>query len=179
MNCESAQQSLLLAASIELSAAELAALRAHVSECAACRAYEADVGRVMTVFRSVQLDRDVRTETLMHIESEAQRLLRPASRRRIAKAPSFFDLWQPALVYSAAAVLLILVAVSVIRRNATELADSSNGSALAWNAAFDAELDDVFDLLVLAEGDAADSSGQYDTLEDIADELLELEDWQI
>lgn len=179
MNCDTAQQNLLLAASNELAAADLAALRAHVSECDVCREYETDVSRMMTAFRGIRLDRDVRTETLIKIENEAERPLRPAARSRTARAPSFFELWRPALVYSAAAVLLILMAVSVIHRSGTELANAQNERALAWDSAFDSELDVVFDLLVLAEGDAADSGGQYDTLEDVANDLLAWEDWQI
>lgn len=179
MNCDIARQNLLLAESDELTPDGCDALERHIADCAPCRAYRIEMDRMVTAFRDVRLDRDVRDDTLRSIRKEAEAEPGGAFRRSPAREESIVTLWRPALVYAAAAVVLILVGTPFIRRSAPELSQAPERRVLTWNSTFDSELDDVYDLLALAEGDSSEGAARRDTLDEIADDLLDLEDWQI
>ena len=183
MNCEHAQQAVLLAQSGELTVKRQSALDTHLAACPACRIYQADLSRMVTASRDTPLDEQVSELTLRRIEAAASHALHPAEKRRAPGA--LLEMWRPALITGAAASLLLLLALTYIRRDSADFAQAPNPESmdpapelLAWDVSFDEEFASLNGLLALAVEDAG-TTENGDSLDTLAEELIELESWSI
>lgn len=183
MNCAKAQQAVLLAQSGELAAKRQSALEDHLAACPTCRAYQADLSRMVTVSRDTPLDEQVSEFTLRRIEAAAARSLHPSGERRDAGA--LLEIWRPALISGAAACLLLLLALTFIRRDSVDVAQSPppespepSPELLAWDVSFDEEFASLNSLLAMSVEDTG-TAENGDSLDTLAEELIELESWSI
>ena len=169
MNCEKTRRAILLAQSGELPAGRQRHLDAHLAGCAACRAFHADAGRILTAARTAPPEATIGGAALRRIEAAAAE---PGRRQ----TDRFAGIWRPALVAATAAALALWLAVSP-RQEATPIIDPPAG-LLAW----DANLDEAFASLETLLATAVDENGNAkdgDNLDRLAEELIELESWSI
>jgi len=188
MNCEQAEQRMLLRDSGELGIGGRWRLRRHLATCARCRATEASVRALTAAARNWSAG-----EPSDRALDAVRQLVQTAPDRRddIVVAPAIRPSWKAA--WACATVLLALGAALWWRGTADRsdapapVADTTPDAregALAWDNGLDAELDALDSLVTTAwdEGVVAARTGA--TLEEsgedeLARELLELQGYTI
>ncbi len=116
MKCKNTETMILLAQSGELSWLKRRLLRGHLARCERCRQYQASLNQITTATRSLDPDAEVDEAVLERIRKAARREI--SRSREFAWKPgrqSAFDLFRPALVYSAVGLLLIGAFLILVR----------------------------------------------------------------
>lgn len=185
MNCETYQHHILLRDSGELRGAPRKALERHLATCENCRAFAADAADIAQRFRDRELEAEPGELTMARIRSAAEQHVpahpprRQAPGRRETASP--VQLWRPAILYAAAAVLVIFIGISVLQKQSTPVAQApapgltaaiTDAELLAWAPQIDDQLDEVYELLGIVSDD-------LEPEDDIASDLIELEGWNI
>ena len=190
MNCNECRDAVLLEQSGELESREQDALAKHLDGCAECRAYREGLSAMISAAREMPLGSDVSEFTIRRIMAAGERAHTPAGRRQAAGG-RFIELWRPALMSGAAALLLILFGIQFAGRTSSPVAqapgpdagviDGQETDLLAWDAGLDDELEMIESLLAMATDDANGFGLQENgtSLDQLAEELIELESWSI
>jgi hypothetical protein len=138
---------------------------------------------MLTVSRDTPLEEQISEFTLRRIEVAATRSLHPSGERR--DTGGLLEMWRPALISGAAASLLLLLAITYFRRDPAEFAQLPGPEStdtpvelLAWDVSFDEEFASLNSLLALSVDDTG-TSENGDSLDSLAEELIELESWSI
>lgn len=187
MNCETYRNHILLRDSGELRTAQVKALESHLATCEDCRAFAADTGDITRLYRAQQLEAEPGEPTLERIRAAAGRHVpaaNPSARRPGRHAPvSPWQQWRPAILYAAAAVLVLFIGITALRKQPSAPITQAPGRApvrpatgdaelYAWAPQLDEQLDEVYELLGMVSDD-------LEPEDDIASDLIELEGWSI
>lgn len=192
MNCKQARNVWMLHRGREPDAGNAAALKAHLETCTTCREEERMLAWLVEAEKTATLPREVRASTVDSILRRAESELKHGhvrGRSGPAAFPGFFELWRPALLYGAAALLLIAVLLPFLRTAPTEVVHEHAptwltvdvNAALAWDPDLDDAIYELETLLAFVgdeSRDALQSNGDL-SLDELAAELLELEGWSI
>ena len=169
MTCKDIQHQLLLLQSGEDNGDQRDVVAAHLLSCDNCRAYRNDLQAFTAAEEAMEPVRDVSELTLARIRRRAKR-----------KAPSFYQTWRPAILYAAAAVALLLFTLRFVDRQEMQVVASRD--ALQQQTHGDAVWDDTWedDMRELDQlVSALESVDSGESVEEIAEDLLELEAWNI
>jgi hypothetical protein len=192
MNCKQARNAWMLHRGREPDAGNAAALNAHLEACATCREEARMLAWLVEAEKTATPLQEVRASTVDNILRRAESELRHGhvpGRAGPAAFPGFFELWRPALLYGAAALLLIVVLLPFLRTAPTDVVHEHAptrftvdvNAALAWDPDLDDALYELETLLAFVGDESRDalrSNGDL-SLDELAAELLELEGWSI
>ena len=170
MNCERANEVLMLDLYGEASASDAAELKTHLAGCAACQRTAKASREPLAEFRREPAPRPSR-ETVEAVLAAA------LSRRRFT---SVFALWRPALWRAAAGVAIALVAFAVVKfwpPTPTQMAGerpSVATQAVATETSWDAESTALSEHIQLAQADVVIGSSLDSRMTGLRDALSEL-----
>lgn len=185
MNCQRAQQYILLKFAGELGLVPQVRLQRHLARCGGCRQFEKNYADLKRAVRARQPDADDRTVSAILAYARNQ-----ARRQRSARAQTT---WHPAWVYSAlsvAALIIFLLAISPHLRPAPPQLTQEEKPSPAQEFAAVTEFDDMAEkldelttwvelsMLELIIADDADIATWAET-EELAQQLLQWEEAQI
>jgi len=189
MKCESVQKQILLAQSGELSWLGRRGLLAHLRDCASCRQYAAALNGITVQVHRSEPDVAVSSVVLDRIRSAARK--ENSRSELIHIRPSrepFSAIFQPAIIYSAAAIMLLVGSWLTFRPvlNQPQVVEQKATPAIGedWDtASIDTQietLDDWLDVASTVDDIPTVSNGtDNEDVNMIARELLELEGQQI
>lgn len=173
---------ILLAQSDELAPREREQLGRDLARDPACRAYRADLDTLAILVRERLPAEEASEITVERIRAAAAQAARQ-------KQPTVS--WHPAFAYATAALLLLAAGVfylNRLNRPATRQVAGAPPSTvvpadvpadLAWDAELDAEIEALDEMMAMAFGEADETGTTQESLEDLAEELIELEGIEI
>jgi anti-sigma-K factor RskA len=181
MSEERLERLLLLAQTGELTDSQRKELDTILAQTESARAYRDDMEAMLSAVRETPLPRDLDPMVMRRIEIQGRREVNTTKPRSHA---SFLHLWRPALASGIAAIALLFLGIRFAQQNqgSAESAGTTGTSQvvetmeLAWDVEFDDEVEDLNDLLALAEGGLEvpqDAGG--DSEDELLQELLNLE----
>ena len=177
MSEEKLERLLLLAQTGELSDVQRKELDTLLAQTESARAYRDDMEAMLSAVRDTPLPRDLDPMVMRRIEIQGRRAMNTRERRSPA---SILLTWRPALASGIAAIALLFLGIRFVQQNegnaesagVTEADQPVERMEFAWDIEFDDEVEDLNDLLALAEGDL-DAVG--DSEDELLQELLKLE----
>ncbi|MBU0678273.1 MAG: hypothetical protein KJ626_09140 [Verrucomicrobia bacterium] len=189
MKRETIEKCLLLEQSGELGALMKWRLHRALRHSVEARAMQVELEQIMSAQSSAD-ELEISGFTVSRIMDEGARVLdRREAVKKHARPLPFFSLWRPAVVYAAAALLLVVgISYMTFLRDVPQIADNDisqpEETFVEWNGDFDEQITELDTMLALAsEGDweAWEPKAQdtADDSESIARELLLLEGEQI
>lgn len=175
MTCEERQHQILLRQSDELSAPDQLDLEKHLDQCSACRTFSMELGQITATEETLPPQREVSELTLARIRRRA------ASRQQ--RTP-FYQTWRPALLYGAAAIFLLLFTLRFTASQRVDPAQTRTSQEIpSWDDGWDHAMWDLVEQLTTLDSrddiDTAQIDPREESLDDIAREILELEEWNI
>jgi len=185
MKCESVQKQILLAQSGEVSWLGRRKLSRHLCNCANCRQFETALNGITAQVHRSEPDLVVSFAVLDRIRSAARKeISRSASIHIRPSREPFFSIFRPAIIYSAATILLLVGFWLTLRPvlNQPQVAKQKATTAIGedWDtASIDTQIETLDDWLDFAVADNEITTTGIEDIDAIARELLELEGQQI
>lgn len=189
MKCESVQKQVLLAQSGELSWLGRLSLSRHLRDCASCRRFQAALNGITTQIHRSSPDVAVSSVTLDRIRSAARKENTRSELIHIRPSREpFLSAFRPAIIYSAAAILLLTGFWLTLRPalNQPQVAGQETTTAIGedWDTAgMDTQIETLDDWLDVASTDddmpAVSNGTENEDVNSIARQLLEMEGQQI
>ena len=182
MKCEFAQQQILLAQSRELSWLGRQKLSRHLRDCVHCRQFESALIKITDYAHFPESELAVRADVMERIRSTARRENSRSEWIHIRpNRESFFVVFRPAIIYSAAAIMLLAGFWLMFRpalNPSKNIAQTVSGQD--WDmASIDTQIETLNDWLDLAAVDEETTTTGSEDINTLARELLELEGKQI
>ena len=175
MTCEERQLQILLSQSDELSAEDQLDLEKHLDQCPLCHTFSAELGEITAAEEVLSPQRKVSEWSLVRIRRRAT-----AHHR----STSFYQTWRPALLYGAAAIFLLLFTLRFTASQRVSPGQTRVSQEIpSWDDNWDVVMSDLTEQLTMLSANHDMNNAKIDhreeSLDDIARDILELEEWNI
>ncbi len=182
MKPEEIERKLLLKMTNELSANHTKCLETELDHNSTAARIEAELEAIFSAARSTENETRMSDTTMLAIKNHAHRELRRNEHsRRGNRQQSLLKVWQPALLYATAALLILTLSIPMRHLFLTK--DSILGvpriAVLEWDEDLDSQLlalDEEVTFALLEYSEAADADRGIDAL---VDEFLKIEELEI